>query len=443
MYNYMDNLKGYDGRRSVHEILSLTTFDNWEILKTEYDATQISTVKIDGNTFGNYGQYQFIWEKTFVKSPERSSSGSIGNLNSYATFLTPHLTINFAVMSIDDYRRIMKLHYERNEFTVECFDIIYNRPIKVKMYLGTEEMAKLFTINKKRLGDNNEWLDWIELVGVQDYTVELIGTNNDLDLVSVKYEYSTLKEDGTLEYPYLPNGSLANPQFEEDVYIGEEIVVGSASTFPTMPPTNALKFKEWVDESGEVYTNGVVTTVNEPLVLYAVWESTNKFTLGFNYGLSDVDFEVDSATGVMTEILDREVQKWHSIGKLPKLTTEPSVKGADNKLYYPYHNGGWYKHPVKQEDMRVHDNDSYWLTRDTVIYALYDKKPFTVTYHTNTWGTYIPQQTLYYGDSVYLPTLWREGYTFQGWYVDEGLTSVFGGNMPPYSINLYARWKKV
>ena len=63
--------------------------DYMEKFNTEYNATEIAHIKIDGNTFKNYGQYQFIWEKTFVKSPERSSHGSIGNLNSYATFLTP------------------------------------------------------------------------------------------------------------------------------------------------------------------------------------------------------------------------------------------------------------------------------------------------------------------------------------------------------------------
>jgi uncharacterized repeat protein (TIGR02543 family) len=300
-------------------------------------------------------------------------------------------------------------------------------------------MAKLFTINKKRLGDDNEWLDWIELVGVQDYTVELIGTNNDLDLVSVRYVYSENDENGNPIY-VAPNGSPVPDQYEEDVYIGEEIVVGANSTFQDTPPNTLLKFKHWIDDEGEIYTNGVVTTVNAPLTLYAIWESTTIKTLSFNYGLSDVATTVDNATGILTQILDREVQQGYSIGKLPKLTAEPFVTGTDNVKYYPYTNGGWYRHPVKQANMQVHDNDAYWLDRDTIIYALYDKKPFTVSYVTNTLTTFIPTQTLYYGDQVYLPTLARDGYTFQGWYVDKGLTKVFGGNMPPYSITLYARW---
>jgi uncharacterized repeat protein (TIGR02543 family) len=336
-------------------------------------------------------------------------------------------------MSIDDYRKIMLLHYGANEFTVECYDPIYNRKIKVKMYFATEEMAKLYTIAQNRLLPDGQWEEWVDLVGVTEYKVELIGTNNDLDLVSVRYVYNSNTT---------PTGAPMPDQYEEDIYLGEEIVVGSNSTFQTTPPSNSLKFKHWVDDSGLIYTNGVVLTVNAPLTLYAVWETSTTKTLSFNYGISDIAIEVDSSTGVSTQILDREVQQGQRIGTLPPLTAEPFVQGADNVKYYPYTNGGWYKHPVKQADMQVFDNYLYWTNRDTIIYALYDKKPFSVSYVTDTPNTYIPTQTLYYGDQVYLPTLHRDGYTFQGWYVDADKTKVFSGNMPPYSITLYAKWVK-
>jgi uncharacterized repeat protein (TIGR02543 family) len=335
-------------------------------------------------------------------------------------------------MSIDDYRKLMQLHYSSNEHIVECYDPIYNKKIKVKMYFSTEQMAKLHTISRKRF-NGNEWEEWVDLVGVREYSVELIGTNNDLDLVSVRYVYNS---DVT------PNDSPIPDQYEEDVYKGEEIVIGANSTFPDTPPSSTQKFKHWVDDNGKVYNNGIVNTINSNLTLYAVWESSTAFTLSFNYGLSDVEYSVDSATGVLTEILNKEVQKGQSIGILPKLTAEPSVTGEGNVKYYPYTNGGWYKHPVKQDDMKVYDNQEYWADRSTVIYALYDKKSFTVSYVTNSGNTAIPTQTLYYGDSVYLPTLASDGYIFQGWYIDSSFNTAFSGSMPPYSITLYARWVK-
>ena len=262
--SYKDKYMGVDNRLSVMEILQkVGTTEYLNGATKEYEAVDIAEVTIDGNRFRNYGQYSFIWEKTFVKSPERSGGGSFGNLNSFVTFLTPHLIIDFSVMSIDDYRKIMLLHYGANEFTVECYDPIYNRKIKVKMYFGTEEMARLYTIAQNRLLPNGQWEEWVDLVGVTEYKVELIGTNNDLDLVSVRYVYNS---DTT------PTGAPMPDQYEEDIYIGEEIVVGSNSTFPNTPPSTTLKFKHWVDEEGLIYTNGKTWTVNAPLTLYAVWQ---------------------------------------------------------------------------------------------------------------------------------------------------------------------------
>jgi uncharacterized repeat protein (TIGR02543 family) len=445
MYNYLDKFKGQDGRMSVYDILSLNgteVDEKGNIILHKYEAVDIHKVKIDGRTFTNYGAYQFIWEKTFVKSPERSQSGSLGNLNSYTTFLTPHLILDFSVMSIDDYRAIMQMHYERNEFTVECYDPIYNTQIRVKMYFATEEMAKLYTINKIRLNDQNEWEDWIELVGVQEYKVELIGTNNELDLVSVYYKYNAPLDDSG--NPIYPDGSPIPDQAEEDIYLGEEIVIGQNSTFQTTPPSADWQFSHWTmfngkDEALGIRNNGLVMTVNFPIYFQAEWKPTTTHTLSFNYGLSDVAYEVDLGTGVRTEILNEQVQEGELIRTLPALTVEPSVL-YNGKLEYPYYNGGWYKSPSRQSE-RVYVGTTYWTNRDTIIYALYEKKLFDVVYHTNDPLTELPTQKVAYDEIVYLPTLYREGYKFQGWYLNADFSKSFSGNkMPPYSIDLYAGW---
>lgn len=430
--SYKDKYMGIhtesEHRLSVMEILQkVGTTQYREGTIKKYEAVDIHYIKIDGNEFRNYGAYSFIWEKTFVKSPERSSNGSLGNLNSYATFLTPHLILDFSIMSIDDYRKIMLLHYGANEYTVECYDPIYNRKIKVKMYFGTEEMAKLYTIAQNRLLPNGQWEEWVDLVGVTEYKVELIGTNNDLDLVSVRYVYNS---DTT------PTGAPIPDQYEEDIYLGEEIVIGSNSTFPTTPPTNSLKFKHWVDGSGMVYTNGAVITVNAPLTLYAVWETSATKTLYFNYGISDEDFTVTN--GIREPISNREVQFGQSIGTLPKLTVEPTEIYNGEKIPV-YENGAWYRTPTKTTE--VTDNELYWIDRDTTIYALYDKKLFDVTFHPNTPDIYLEPQKVAFKEKVYTPTLYREGYTFKGWYTDSSFETAFNGEMPPKNLDLYARWE--
>ena len=436
--SYKDKYMGVDGRLSVMEILErVGTTEYKDGLIKEYEAVGIEEVIINGNRFKNYGQYRFIWEKSYDISPERSKGGSMGNINSIPTFLVAHLIMDFSVMSIDDYRKIMILHYGANEFTVECYDPIYNRKITVKMYFATEEMAKLYTIAQNRLLPNGQWEEWVDLVGVTEYAVELIGTNNDLDLVSVKYEYSIKDENGNPIY-VAPNGSPMPDQYEEDIYLGEEIVVGSNSTFPNTPPSNSLKFKHWVDDGGLIYTNGSVVTVNAPLTLYAVWETSATKTLTFNYGLSDEDYTVTN--GIREPISNREVQFGQSIGILPTLTVEPTETYNGEKIPV-YENGAWYRTPSKTTE--VTDNEVYWIDRDTTIYALYDKKKFWVTYHTGAPDITIPTQNVAYDEIVYTPTLYRDGYTFKGWYTDGEWENAFNDNdrMPPKNLDLYARWE--
>lgn len=438
--SYKDKYMGVDGRLSVYDILQkVGTTEYREGAIKKYEAVDIAEVKIDGNRFRNYGAYSFIWEKTFVKSPERSAYGSLGNLNSHATFLTPHLIMDFSVMSIDDYRKIMLLHYGANEYTVECYDPIYNRPIKVKMYFATEEMAKLYTIAQNRLLPNGQWEEWVDLVGVTEYKVELIGTNNDLDLVSVKYEYNAPLDENDL--PIYPNGAPIHPQYEPDIYLGEEIVVGSNSTFPTTPPSNNYQFSHWtmLGENGEVLgirTNGLVMTVNSPITFRAEWKPTSTRTLSFNYGLSDEDYTVTN--GIREPISNREVQFGQSIGILPKLTVEPTEIYNGEKIPV-YEKGAWYRTPSKTTE--VTDNELYWIDRDTTIYALYDKKLFDVTFHTNTPDIYLAPQKVAFKEKVYAPTLYRDGYTFNGWYTDSEWKTAFNGEMPPKNLDLYARWE--
>jgi hypothetical protein len=141
----------------------------------------IDKVTIDNNTFTDYSAFSYIMEKSYVKSPVRSNSGAIENLDSYAWFLTPHLKIDFGAMSIDSYRTIMKLIRAKNEFVVTCYDVVNDVDVTHNMYFATEEMPKLWAIAKALNGE-----EWVELLGVQDYTVELIGTNTDFETVEIK-----------------------------------------------------------------------------------------------------------------------------------------------------------------------------------------------------------------------------------------------------------------
>lgn len=174
--------------RTIEEIMKLPL----EERRDSYEANAISTVIIkNGNTtvtLRDYTAYSFVWEKSYIKSPSRSNSGAMSNIEDCKTFVTGHFKIDFSLISIDDYREIMKMVYSgKNEFEVTCYDIVYDRVITLKMYFATEEMPKLWTIANKMQKSNEEWEDWVELVGVQGYTIEMIGTNNDNDIIATYF----------------------------------------------------------------------------------------------------------------------------------------------------------------------------------------------------------------------------------------------------------------
>ncbi len=221
-----------------------------EILNNQddYRANGIDKVTIDGNEFSDYAAFSFVWEKSYVKSPERSADGSIGNLDSYATFITPHLKIDFSLMSIDSYRKLMSLVYMKNEFKVTCYDVVNNRMTTNSMYFSTEEMPKLWNIAK--IASSEDGLEEIVyLLGVHEYTVEMIGTNKVIsnNQVNIYYQY----ENGTdiNNHPYVVND-------------GEDFKVGTASSFV---PNN----KKWI-----IVESGVIVNNDDIIKIHSFGESS-------------------------------------------------------------------------------------------------------------------------------------------------------------------------
>lgn len=170
---------------TVEEIMKLPIEQRHNIYNVNNQLKNIGEVIIsypDGTnsiTLKGYEAYSFFWEKTYVKSPERAMDGAISNLDGTSTFISGHLKINFALMPIDDYRAFMKLIYKKNEFKVNCYDIVYDKRVDINMYFATQEMPKLWNIVSKIQGGSSEWENYVDLVGIEGCTVELIGTNTD------------------------------------------------------------------------------------------------------------------------------------------------------------------------------------------------------------------------------------------------------------------------
>lgn len=140
--------------------------------KEDYIADGIGSFWLDNQKYTGFGDYTFIWELSYNKSPERSQGGATGDLDTnYSTFLTPHATITYSLMPIDDYRRFKGQFNSKRQFMAQFYDVEYDKMIYKQVYIATPSAPKLrYTVN-----DDNT----VSLIGVENYTVELIGTNND------------------------------------------------------------------------------------------------------------------------------------------------------------------------------------------------------------------------------------------------------------------------
>lgn len=232
---------------------------------------KIAEVIIDGNSIKGYKAFSFIMEKSYFESPTRSSDGSMPDIQDLPTFLTPHLTIDFSLLFIDDYRTLMKLIRSKNEFVVKCYDPVEDTQVTNRMYFATEQMPKLATIARAIQGSTE---NSVELFGVQDYTVEMIGTNNLIEPISISYFVNPPKSGLWSGESYVTETRYKNEQVE----IGKNAIVKDTNNIKykisSLTFNDKYVFQGWNTKSngtGFTYEDGSVYQMANTRNLYAKW----------------------------------------------------------------------------------------------------------------------------------------------------------------------------
>lgn len=422
-----------DGYTTMYDILKNSLVERRE----RYGTTAISHIVIDGNKFGGYKTFSSFWEKTYVKQPERSASGVIDNLNSYSTFVTFHLKVDFAMMSIDDYRRLYDLMLDRNEFTVTAYNVRTNQPYACKMYFAPDQMPKLYAVARKLQGQGDKY---IEVLGVQDYTIELIGTNASMDKVEIRY--------------YDENDNLiANAVKSVDK--GVETIVNYDYT-----PTSGYRFDgKWQknDVEGAFVFNGSVITPTDNVKLKAVVEPTNQYTLLMDYGVGvkptpqDSTKQVDSFAIQYGTTLGGAISNANiTLSDGTKLAFPSSGTGVAEVTYNgkkysgenAYEFSGWYWTTEANSGTQVNANTTYNYQLNRTIHQIYTPKIYDINFTTNDTEITLLPIVAKYNEKVVVPQLNKSGRNFKGWYWKDGETEVgFNGIMPPFTLNLYAKWE--
>ena len=207
---------------------------------------------------------------------------------------------------------------------------------------------------------------------------------------------------------------------------------GSASASPTVGakgatiqltavPNEGYRFNTWQVTSGDItITNNAFRMPDSDVSINAIFEAnTYNVTLNADGGTIAEEKNITNYT--------------YGVG-----ATLPT---KDDMTREGYTFDGWY------------DNNDFSGSSVTTIsptdtgaktfYAKWTINSYSVTFNSNN-GSDIDSQTVDYGDTVAEPTApAKNGYTFAGWYSDEGLVSAYDFSTTVTSdITLYAKWTK-
>lgn len=233
--------------------------------QSNYETTVLDQIEIDGNVIQGYMEYSFLEEKSYFEQPARSLNGSIENINTYAVFFTPRLIIKYDMMHIDDYRKLMRLLQSKNEFSVTCYDPVLNTRVTHYMYAAPTSMPAIYQ-------------QYLMALGVKEFSLELIGTNNGLKSCNVTYNYN------------IPSGyesKFSQTTSKQIFYKNASGVVGESATYSVDDTSyllssektkemldNKYTFQGWDTQSdgkGFTYIDGNAYFFYSDTTLYAKW----------------------------------------------------------------------------------------------------------------------------------------------------------------------------
>ena len=299
---------------------------------------------------------------------------------------------------------------------------------KVRARVGKTESGNKW--EKYHLEYSKDALNWTKLdvqtgaaAGIDIYEENLRG---------VKAQYVRLVNDEDKKcwvcftdfvvYPYEgPSQYTVTFDFNDDSKEPKEIKVdaGDYIEIPDEPQKEGYTFAGWYDEDLENMYN-FNTPVTGDVILYAKWAESSEGLTKYT-----VTFDADGGTP------EPEVQKVQS-GEKAEKPEDPAKAG--------YTFGGWYT----EEGTTAYDFDTL-VTADVALKAKWIpaelEKPFTVTFDAD-GGKPVPKtQKVKNGKKAVKPANpTKAGYTFGGWYTEEGTTAYDFDTPVTADLALKAKW---
>lgn len=229
-------------------------------LRAKYRETQLDRIKIDGEEILGYFEYSFMEEKSYKVQPTRADDGSMKDIDSIGTFLTPRIIIRYNMMNIDDYRKLMKkLKSSKNSFDVECYDIVEDKRVTHNMYFAPPSMPIIYQ-------------KYLAALGVQDFTIELIGTNNLLNnAVQIRHWYN-LPDDYKNMFNDIGEYTDRIVKYNERVLVGRINIPQWEELNELVSRYNLIGWSTNEDGSGSMFKDGTDYYFPHSTELFAQWE---------------------------------------------------------------------------------------------------------------------------------------------------------------------------
>lgn len=188
---------------------------------------------------------------------------------------------------------------------------------------------------------------------------------------------------------------------------------GKKASEPDEPSAKGYLFGGWYMNSSCTDKYDFSSRVTKDITLYAKWTRVT-CTVRFN------------TDGIGSAPDDQII----SYGGTVSAPAAPSAEG--------YTFGGWY---INDDLTEKYDFDSE-VTSSFTLFAKWTRITYTVDFDTDDLGTEPSAQTVAHGDTVSVPAApSAEGYTFDGWYVDDDRTEEYDFDSEvTSSFTLYAGW---
>ena len=374
-------------------------------------SNMVKPLVVDGEKLPMHSSYLFELKKVYVSENERTNTGAIPVFSE--KFFVPYFTVKWAVLSMQDYKKISKL-IEKDENVVEYYDQSDNSYKIAKFYAQQPTFKDLYAMK-----GNFNW--------VLDTQIVFAGTLNDIGDITVEYNAN----GGT--------GAIAS----QIGLNGEEFVVNSGAIL-TKEGYVLTSWNTQPDGSGTDYALGSVAAFTSNITLYAQWQKLESYTLSLAYGYGTPNKDTDGK-----EINSVAVKYNTAISGLPTnvIVLDPSDSSKelidkDGKQVFSFI--GWNKLSQSVGTGTFLSNGSiYDIDGNSTVYAHFDIMEYTLTFNSNE-GSVVEPITAEYLTKISLPKPTKEGYQFAGWYIEDTFTTRFSKATMPYeNLTLYARWEEI